>query len=178
MAETRTLARPYAQAVFELARSSNLMGVWSDALAAISAMVSNPDVHVLMGPPSVSRETLADAVIGIAHDDLHDDARNLVQLLAANDRLALAPQIAEQFEALRARAETRVDVDVISAAEFTHEQKQALSKALEKRLSATVRLAFTQDAEMIGGAIIRAGDLVIDGSLRAQLSGMKHALAR
>ena len=178
MAEIRTLARPYAQAVFELAQSSNLRGVWSDALAAISAVVSNPDVHVLMGNPSVSRETLADAVIDIAHDDLHDDARNLVQLLAANDRLALAPQIAQQFEALRARAETRVDVDVVSAAEFSDEQKQALSQSLEKRLAASVRLAFTQDADIIGGAIIRAGDLVIDGSLRAQLARMQHTLAR
>ncbi len=177
MAETRTLARPYAQAVFELAHSSNLMGVWSDALAAISAVVSNPDVHVLMGHPSVSRETLADAVIDIARDDLHDDARNLVHLLARNDRLALAPHIAEQFEELRARAEQRVDVDVVSAAEFSDEQKQALSKSLEKRLSASVRLALSQDPDMIGGAIIRAGDMVIDGSLRAQLARMQHTLA-
>lgn len=176
MAETRTLARPYAQAVFEIARAGDALPAWSDALAAVSAIVSNDDVARLMGNPVIGATQLADAVIEIAGSDLPEQGANFVRLLAENGRLKLAPVIAEQFEALRAQAEQRVDVTVISAAEFSEQQKQALSQALEKRLAANVRLSFEHDPEVIGGAIIRAGDLVIDRSLRSQLTRMQYSL--
>jgi len=177
MAETQTLARPYAQAVFELAESNDALTEWSDALGALAAIVSNDDVAALMGNPEVDDTRLVDAIIEIARDDLNADAANLVRLLAENSRLSLAPAIAEQFEARRAAAENRVDVNVVSAAPLSDEQQADLVKSLEKRLARSVRLTYEQDESVIGGAVIRAGDLVIDGSLRAQLERMRQSLA-
>lgn len=177
MAETQTLARPYADAVFELAEANGTLAEWTDALAALAAIVANEDVAALMGNPEVDETRLTDAIIAVAGSDLNTGAANLVRLLAENSRLPLAPQIAEQFEALRAEAENRVDVSVVSAVAFSDAQQQSLAQSLEQRLERSVRLTFTQDQDMIGGAIIKAGDLVIDGSLRAQLERMRQTLA-
>lgn len=177
MAETQTLARPYAEAVFELAEAKSELDTWSTALAALAAIVSNEDVAAIMDNPAIADSTMADAIIGVAGDDLNAGATNLVRLLVENDRLRLAPAIAELFEQRKADAENRVDVQVTSAAEFSEEQRAALAKSLEKRLSRSVRLSFEQDENVIGGAVIRAGDLVIDGSLRAQLERMRSVLA-
>ncbi len=177
MAETQTLARPYAEAVFELAEAKSELDTWSTALAALAAIVSNEDVAAIMDNPAIADSTMADAIIGVAGDDLNAGASNLVRLLVENDRLRLAPAIAELFEQRKADAESRVDVQVTSAVAFSEEQQAALAKSLEKRLSRSVRLSFEQDENVIGGAVIRAGDLVIDGSLRAQLERMRTALA-
>lgn len=176
MAETQTLARPYAQAVFELAEQGNALPRWSDALAALAAIVANEDVAAVMGNPEVDDSQLVDAIIGIASDDLNTDATHLVRLLAENSRLSLVPAIAEQFEARRAAAENRIDVNVTSAMPLSAEQQDALVKSLEKRLARSVQLSYEQDESVVGGAVIRAGDLVIDGSLRAQLERMRQSL--
>ncbi|MES1924294.1 F0F1 ATP synthase subunit delta [Salinisphaera sp. T31B1] len=177
MAEMQTLARPYADAVFELAEAKGELDAWSTSLAALSAIVDNEDVAALMDNPGVGDTVLAEAVIGVGAEDLNEGARNLVRLLIENDRLRLAPSIAALFEQRKAEAESRVDVRVTSAVAFSDEQQAALAKSLEKRLSRTVRLSFEQDENVIGGAVIRAGDLVIDGSLRAQLERMRTTLA-
>lgn len=177
MAEIQTLARPYAEAVFEIAQAGGTLDAWSDALAALSAVVRNPDVAAVLDNPEIGDRVVADAIIGIADDDLNDGARNLVRLLVENSRLRLVPDIADQFEALKAEAENRVDVSVTSAVEFSGDQQAALTRSLEQRLARTVRLSFERDESVIGGAVIRAGDLVIDGSLRAQLERMRRSLA-
>lgn len=178
MAEIYTLARPYAEAVFELAEGNDGFASWSTALAALSAVVSNDDVSALMTNPKIDDATLADAIIGVADADLHEQARNLVRVLADNGRLALAPAIAELFEANLAERENRVDVDVRSADDLSDAQQAALAEVLEKRLSRKVRLSFERDESVIGGAVIRAGDLVIDGSLSAQLERMRQSLTQ
>src|SRR5699024_8904409 len=168
MAEVRTMARPYARAVFEIAREADAFAAWSEALASVAAIVSNPDVARVMGNPMIADTQLADSIIAIAGDALPAGGANFVRLLAANDRLVLAATIADQYEVMRAEAEKRVDVTVTSASAFSEQQQQALSASLEQRLAAKVTLAFEQDASLIGGAVIRAGDLVIDRSLRSQ----------
>lgn len=178
MAEVRTMARPYARAVFDIARGADALADWSQALSVVAQIVSNEDVARAMGSPSVTAEQMADSIVGIAGDALDAQGQHYVQLLASNDRLALAPAIAEQYEVLRAAAEQRVDVNVTSATEFTQQQKDALSASLEQRLSAHVTLTFEQDADLIGGAVIRAGDLVIDRSLRSQLARMQRTLTQ
>ena len=178
MAETQTLARPYAEAVFELAESQGRLDEWSQALNALSTIVSNPDVAMLLNNPEVADSRLAEVVIEIGSEDLDDSSENLVRLLVANGRLGLAPAIAALYEQRKAQAEHRVDVSVTSAVEFSEEQRSALAKSLEKRLDRSVRLTFEQDEDVIGGAVIRAGDLVIDGSLRAQLERMRQSLAQ
>ncbi|MBO9470673.1 F0F1 ATP synthase subunit delta [Endozoicomonas sp. G2_2] len=177
MAEMQTLARPYADAVFELAEAQGQLDDWSQALTALSAIVSNEDVVLLMDNPEIADSRMADVVIEVGNSDLNEGARNLVRLLVENDRLSLAPAIATLYEQRKADAEHRVDVRVTSAVEFSEEQRSALAKSLEKRLDRSVRLTFEQDENVIGGAVIRAGDMVIDGSLRAQLERMRQSLA-
>tara|TARA_B100002049_G_C16020554_1_gene350052 strand:+ start:432 stop:968 length:537 start_codon:yes stop_codon:yes gene_type:complete len=177
MAEMQTLARPYADAVFELAEAQGQLDDWSQALTALSAIVSNEDVVLLMDNPEIADSRMADVVIEVGDSDLNEGARNLVRLLVENDRLSLAPAIATLYEQRKADAEHRVDVRVTSAVEFSEEQRSALAKSLEKRLDRSVRLTFEQDENVIGGAVIRAGDMVIDGSLRAQLERMRQSLA-
>lgn len=179
MAERYTLARPYAEAVFDLAQagSGESLSQWSDALAALSAIVTNESVAALLNNPRVSDAVLADAIIETGASDFTDQARNFVRLLIDNNRLSLAPEIAELFEIERASAEDRLDVEVTSAAELSEDQRKALGEALEKRFDRRISMTFAQDDSVIGGAVIRAGDLVIDGSVTAQLARMRQSLA-
>jgi len=176
MAEIRTMARPYARAVFEIARGNDALAAWSEALAAVAAIVSNETVRQIVDNPNISDQQLVDSIIDLAGDAVPEQAHNYVRLLVENERLLLAPAIAEQFEDMRAAVEQRVDVTVVSAAAIPEQQKQALAASLEKRLAANVELTFEQDASIIGGAVIRAGDLVIDHSLRSQLTRMQNSL--
>lgn len=178
MAETQTLARPYADAIFEVAQAKGQLAEWSDTLAALAAIVSNDDAAALMDNPAIADARLAEVIIEVAGSDLHDDGANLVRLLVENTRLSIAPEIAEQYEALKAEAENRLAVRITSAVALTDAQQQALGKALEARLARNVSLSFDQDDSVIGGAVIRAGDLVIDGSLRAQLERMRQSMAQ
>ena len=178
MAELRTLARPYAQAVFELAQSQNRLAEWSQALNTLAAIIRNDDVAALIGNPGVATDELARAIADIAGDALDDEGRNLVQLATENNRLPLLPEVAAQFHDLRLAAEGRVDVEVTSAAELSDEQQQQLSKALHKRLQREISLSCVTDPALIGGFVVRAGDLVIDGSLRASLARLQQNLGR
>jgi F-type H+-transporting ATPase subunit delta len=178
MSELDTLARPYADAVFDLAKAPATLGAWSDALATLAAIVANEDFQALMSNPEIDATRLARAIIEIGGSDFGPEARNLVHLLAENDRLALAPAIAKLYEAARAESERRVAVSVVSAVALSDAQARALAQSLEVRLARRVELSFKQDETLIGGAIIRAGDLVIDGSLRAQLERMRQSLTR
>jgi F-type H+-transporting ATPase subunit delta len=181
MAELRTLARPYAEAVFELAGAGDDLAAWSGALDTLAAIVANEDVAALIGNPRIDDRALAEALVAIAGDALKPAGggrpANLVRLLAENDRLRLLPEIAAQYADLRAVAENRVDVAVRAAAELGETQRRALAKALEKRLARQVSLSCTIDEDLIGGAVVRAGDLVIDGSVRAQLARLSRDLA-
>lgn len=178
MAETGTMARPYARAVFEIAQQADALQAWSKGLAAVAAIVANDDVERIIGSPMISDEKLADSIIGIAADDLPAHGADYVRLLVDNDRLQLAPAIAAQFDVMRAAAEQRVGVSVTSAVEFSEKQKLDLAQSLQQRLSATVDLSFEQDDSILGGAVIRAGDLVIDRSVRAQLDRMQQSLTQ
>lgn len=178
MAESYTLARPYAEAVYELAEAAdNGLALWSGALAALSAIVSNETVAKLLGNPRVSDDALVEAIIAVGGDDFNEGARRLVRVLVANGRLRLAPQIAELFEARRAAAEHRLDVEITSAVALSESQRKALGDALREHFDRDVSMRYEQDAAIIGGIVVRAGDLVIDGSLAAQLERMRQSLA-
>lgn len=177
MAAERTLARPYAEAVFDLAQDRGQLVQWSEALTTLTAIVCNDDVAALIGNPGVDDKELAEAIISIAGDALDEHGKNLVKLLADNGRLEVLPAINEQYAHQRALAENRVDVEVTAAIEINDEQQQQLSKSLKRRLNRDISLTFATDPTLIGGAVVRAGDLVIDGSVRAQLSRMQQALA-
>jgi F-type H+-transporting ATPase subunit delta len=177
MAEKATIARPYAKAAFESARSHKAFDRWSTVLATASSVVQDERVARLLSSPLVLPAQLSDLIGEIVGKDLDEQSRNFLATLAGNRRLALLPEIATMFEALRAEAENTADVQVISAVQLNDAQKQRLSAALKKRLKREVRLHVEVDESLIGGAIVRAGDFVIDGSLKARLDRMAVEMA-
>jgi F-type H+-transporting ATPase subunit delta len=176
MAELRSLARPYAKAVFELARDAKTLAVWSQTLATLSMTASDAQVVAEIGNPRFSRSDTAMLIISALGERLDLQAQNLVRLLAENNRIALLPAIAAEFEALKAEAEKRVEVDITTATDIDAAQKQTLAGAIGKRLSREVEVTWHTDASLIAGAVIRAGDLVIDHSVVDELTQLRHAL--
>ena len=168
MAEKATIARPYAKAAFESAREHNAFDRWSTVLATASSVVQDERVARLLSSPRVTPEQLSGLIAEIVGES-DEQTRNFIGTLASNRRLALLPEIASMYEALRAEAENTADVQVVSAVALDEGQKQRLTAALKKRLKREVRLHVEVDASLIGGAIVRAGDFVIDGSLKARL---------
>jgi F-type H+-transporting ATPase subunit delta len=177
MADKSTIARPYAKAAFEEARDRKRLGPWSDALRTAAAVVGDQRVEALVGNPRVTPEELAELVIEIAGPQLDEEGRNFVRTLAGNRRLPLLPEISALFDELKSEAEGVVDVTVTSAAPLDDSQRGKLAAALERRLGRSVRLECATDPALIGGAVLRAGDLVIDGSLRGRLERIAYALA-
>jgi F-type H+-transporting ATPase subunit delta len=169
MAEKATIARPYAKAAFEAARDHGAFDRWSTVLATSSAVVQDERVAKLLSSPRVTPEQLSDLIGEISGQAQDEHTRNFIAMLAVNRRLALLPEIAANFETLRAEAENTADVQVVSAVELNNAQREKLATALKKRLKRDVRLHCSVDPELIGGAIVRSGDFVIDGSLKARL---------
>jgi F-type H+-transporting ATPase subunit delta len=169
MADRSTIARPYARAAFDEARTEQRLGPWFDALEVGAAVVSDTRVQSLLGDPLVTPAQLAQLVSDIAGPGLGEHGRNFVQTLAENRRLGYLPEIATLFGELKDAEEGIVDVTVTSAAPLDQQQQLTLSEALARRLKRRVRLHCETDKELIGGAVLRAGDLVIDGSLRTRL---------
>ena len=178
MADISTIARPYAKAVFELARESGKLKERSAALAAIAAAVADPQLSRLVGSPALSRAQLAALLGEVLARDVSSDGQSLVRMLAENGRLKAAGSVAEQFEALRAEAEMRVEVEITSAAPVAAQQQTDLSAAVRKRVQREVVVAWKVDQDLIGGAVIRAGDMVIDGSVRGELEKLQTALSK
>jgi F-type H+-transporting ATPase subunit delta len=176
MAELSTMARPYAKAAFELARDEGKLAEWSALLAGIAAAVRDKQVAAAIGHPAVGRGQLADVLIQAMGAQATAHAKNLLRLLSEYGRLKLAPAIASQFEALRAEHERRVDVEIVSAAPVDAAQQQVLVAAVKKKLNRDVNVEWKTDPSLIAGALIRAGDTVIDGSVSGELARMRQAL--
>ena len=177
MADKITVARPYARAAFAEARAHEVLGPWSSSLQRAAAVVSDPRVHNLLGNPAVTNSELAKLVIDLSGPELDEQGRNFIQTLAENRRLAYLPEISTLFDELKDEAEGVVDVTVTSAAALENSQRDALSAALQRRLKRQVRLHCEIDPSLLGGAVLRAGDLVIDGSVRARLDRIAYELA-
>lgn len=163
------LARPYARAVFQLAQERKALADWSQTLELLALIAGDDRVARVLRAPRVPAEKRVELMRAIAGDKLEEHGDNLVRLLAANGRLPLLPRIHEQFEVLRAEAEGRIAARVSSARKLTKEQQERIARALGKRLDREVTLDCDVDESLLGGAVIRAGDLVIDGSLRGRL---------
>lgn len=178
MAELATLARPYANAVFDLAKSSGTLDQWSAMLTVLSEVSQAPPVRALIGSPELAAEVKARKLTDLCGEVLNDKARALVRLLARNKRLDVIDEIREQFEARKAEEERVLDVEVVTAVELTPEQSEKLRAALTRRFEREVNLTGRVDRSVIGGAVIRAGDTVIDASLRGRLDKLAEALQR
>ena len=176
MADKTTIARPYAKAAFEQASDDKRLAEWSDALRVGAAVVEDARVENLLGNPQVTPSQMAGLVFDVAGSKLAGDGRNFFDMLAENRRLAYLPQIASLFDELKDKAEGVVDVTVTSAAPLDAGQQKTLSSALERKLKRSVRLHCETDPKLIGGAVVRAGDLVIDGSVLAKLNRIAYEL--
>lgn len=176
MSELTTTARPYARALFELASDAGTLTEWSETLAFLGALVSNEEVRALLDSPAMTKQAAADAVIKLSDGKLDDKAENLVRQLAEYGRLEVLPEISSLYEAMKDEAECVVEAVVTSAQELSDEEKDAIASALKKRLGREVKITTEIDESILGGAIIRAGDLVIDGSIQGRLKNIQHAL--
>ncbi len=177
MLENVTIARPYATAVFELAQESQQVAEWSSMLDLLGLLVSDPDMRRLIFNPKVSSEQLQELIFDVYRDGLSDTGRNLVKILVQAERLQYAPQIKQLYEQMRADAEGRLEVEVVTAYELDQQQKDTIAGSISARLGKQVNIVTSIDQSLIGGAVIRAGDSIIDASLRGRLTEMRNQLS-
>ena len=174
--EKNTLARPYAKAAFEFAQASNDLEAWATFLETAAAISMDSQVKELLIDPRVSKEQACELFTTVCEKSLNDKRRNFLAQLAQNDRLNVLPEISQLFALFKADFEKSVEVFVRSFKPLSKEQETTLSAALQKRLERSVNLHVTLDESLIGGAIIRAGDLVIDGSIKTKLARLQDEL--
>lgn len=175
MAELLTVARPYAKAAFEYARDQQAFDSWSQALNFLSVAVADEGVGRVLGSPKVANDKKVELLAG-ALPEQPDGVERFLVALAAQGRLSALPFIADQFERLRAEFDQRVEVTVTSAYKLTAAQQTKLANALKKRLNREISITTQVDKSLIGGVILRAGDTVIDGSVRGRLNRLSDAL--
>jgi len=176
MAELRTLARPYAKAAFGAAQEHKQLAEWSQVLTVAGQVTANKDIRQLLANPGLEEQKKADLILEVVEEGVTEQIRNFFAVLAKKRRLTLLPEISALFNTYRADLERTVDIEVTAAFELTDEQQQKLAQALSKKLERQVSLAASLDKSLIGGVIIRTGDLVIDASVRGKLAKLADAL--
>ena len=177
MQNRTTLARPYARAAYAAANNLGQVAEWSQALQVAAAASENDVVQSMIGNPRFTSQAVVDRLMEIGGTYFSDSFGHLLSALAHYDRLALLPDIYEQFEDHRREAQAVVYVHITSAEPVSDEQSQALSDRLKKRFGRAIELDVDVDSALIGGAIIRAGDEVIDGSVRGRLERLGREIA-
>ena len=178
MSDFTTAARPYANAVYDLAHKAGALESWSDALANLAAVVSDAQMSKLLDDPKSGKKQKGELIIQVLGDKLNEQQQNLVKLMAENARLKLMPDVLAQFEVARAKAENKVEAEVISAFELSEKQTSDLVNILKNKLGCEVTLTTTIDESLIGGVIIKAGDTIIDASMKSQLDSLALSLGR
>ena len=176
MAELSTLARPYARAAFEYAAQADDLQIWSQSLATAGSVAQQADVVKLLSSPSYTAQQQAATLIEICGDALDQKGQNFLSVLSENRRLHLLPEISLQFDVLKANREKAVDVELVAAHELDAKQQQKLGEALSAKLERKVNMQVSLDKSLLGGAVIRAGDTVIDGSIRGRLAKLAESL--
>lgn len=176
MAELKTVARPYARAAFEVAREQGHIAEWADMLNILAAVTVDPKLKVALGNPAFSAEEKANALADVCAEVTTEQGKAFLLTLAENKRLTLIPAISMLFQQFKLNFEKAVNVNFTSAFELSTEQAQALAASLSKKLDRTVNLINETDASLIGGVVIRTGDLIIDGSVRGKLAKLSEAI--
>ena len=176
MAELSTLARPYAKAAFDFARDKGELAQWSEQLATCAAVAADAGMASVLGNPSLTDEQQAQTLNDVCGDATGAEVKNFVMVLSANKRLPLLPEISAQFELLKANLEKSVDVEVVSAFDLADSTRDKLAGALGAKLEREVNVSTRTDSDLLGGVLIRAGDLVIDGSVRGRLDKLAEAM--
>ncbi len=178
MLENATIARPYATAVFELAQETGQVEAWSAMLGLLSLIVSDNSLRALIANPKVSRQQLQELVFDVCGDELSGAGQNFVKVLVQAERLQYASYIKDLYEQLRAAAEGKVEVEVVTAYTLDERQQAGIADTISARLGKRVSVRTAVDETLIGGAVIRAGDAIIDASLRGRLGELRNELVR
>ncbi|WP_370980535.1 F0F1 ATP synthase subunit delta [Agaribacterium sp. ZY112] len=177
MAELTTLARPYAKAAFESALQDSDLASWAEALTLLAAVSAQAPAAALISAPQITAEQKAQSLKDICADKLNKKQQNFVSILAENDRLALLPEIATLYELYKANQEQSVDVNIETAFDLDEAQLSALQVSLKKTLAREVELSTSVNSDLLGGVFIRAGDTVIDASIRGRLNKLAGAIS-
>jgi F-type H+-transporting ATPase subunit delta len=176
MAERATIARPYAKAAFACAREQGRLAEWSSWLATARAVVLSEELQKLERSPGITSTQLEELVAGMCGDGIDASGRALLRLLTENGRLYFLPEITARFQELEAEHRNVADVEVVSASGLDARQQARLAAAMQTRLRRDVRLHCSVDPALLGGAVVRSGDLLIDGSLRGKLERLETEL--
>ncbi|MSQ60376.1 MAG: F0F1 ATP synthase subunit delta [Betaproteobacteria bacterium] len=176
MAEIITIARPYAEAVFDLANAYGKLNEWSQRLDTMAAVAGDARMRAVIGNPNISAEQVYGVFAASCGDALNTEAQSLVRVLIENRRLTALPEVKGLFDALKREREGQVEAQITSAFPLSEEQLAALVKDLEVRFKRKVQPVVSVDSELIGGVRVRVGDEVIDGTVRGKLAAMASAL--
>ncbi len=176
MAELATLARPYGRAVFEVAEAAGELQQWSEALVAAASVSTLAKVKTMLSAPSLTAKQKSAALLKILGDNKATNFANFISGLADNNRLFLLPEIYELFAQMKAQREKAVNVQVSTAYPLDSTLESKLAEALTRSLKREVSLSSEVDASLLGGAVIRAGDTVIDGSVKGRLAKLAETM--
>jgi len=176
MAELTTLARPYAKAAFEYAIEAKQLAEWSEMLGLAAQVVSDESMQQLLTSPHFTKEDQTTAMLKVIEDKFDAKGVNFIKLLAQNKRLLALPEIEVLFNFLRSEFEKTIEAQVTSASELNEQQITQLKEKLAAKLGRQVEVSVDLNAELLGGLIIQAEDLVIDGSVRGQLAKLSDTL--
>ncbi|HIK75016.1 MAG TPA: F0F1 ATP synthase subunit delta, partial [Alcanivorax sp.] len=171
-----TIARPYAKAAFLFAKEQNGLAEWEQMLGLAAAVAQDATMRAYLDQPELDSETQAKAIADVCGDELNESARNFIAQLADNKRLALLPTIFMLFHELLAEDQRIIDVELIAPFELEDAETDSLVAALKKRLGQDVQVSTSVDESLIGGVLVRAGDTVIDGSVRGRLNRLAEQL--
>ncbi|MCP3671991.1 MAG: F0F1 ATP synthase subunit delta [Gammaproteobacteria bacterium] len=174
--DATTIARPYAEALFSRAEETNALDLWSESLELLATVAEDPTMATTIADPKFDRADLIKLLQDVCGDKLSSEGQNLVNLLVANGRLTVLPEIAILYEKLKAESQQALKAHVRSAYEFTADQEQQIAEGLKRKLGLNVTITSEQDQELIGGVHIRAGDLVIDGSIKGKIEQLANEL--
>lgn len=174
--EATTIARPYAEAVFALAKEDGTLDQWSEMLDFVASLMHDGTMQRLVNEPAQVKSQISELIIGIGGDKLTQEEQNLVRLLAENGRLQIASEIARRYESLKNRERGMLDVDVVTAFPLDEAQQQSIAAVLKNKLGREIRITSSEEPALIGGVVIRAGDLVIDSSVQGQLTKLANEL--
>ena len=178
MAEIATLARPYAEAVFDLAVEANNFDEWSTNLNFLATIIEDSTMATVIANPKVKKETLTQILFDICDEQLNEQGQNLVKMLIDYHRLPAIPEIARQFEQLKAQQQGYLKVNIASAYPVESSQQQEIKGILQKRFGKNVDIQMGVDKSLLGGWLIRAGDEVIDVSIRGRFEQLATELRR
>lgn len=175
MSDMTTIARPYAKAAFDFAVEKGQLDQWGQMLSFAAEVANNEQIHELL-TSSTSADKLAEIFVAVCGEQVDEFGQNLIKVMAENGRLEALPDVCAEFLLLKQEHEKEITVEVTSATELSEQQKADISSKLETRLERKVQLNCSVDEALLGGVIIRAGDLVIDNSARGRLSRLSDAL--